>query len=279
MRKHTHIAAALSLGNYRNRHEIYGSARSRQAAPTSRRCHATRDNRCDMQTAPPLGIIMLDTDFHRPLGDAGNPASWPFPVIIERVPQAFARDVVTGTFNDLTAFKRVSQLIRAQGVNSIISTCGFLARIPVINWAIDNLVVIPSTLFQYQALKSKISSEKRVAILTIDASSIDQAIRDNCGISNDTIIASPARTSHFCRAILDGDEPLAVARAETEWVEVATRTQRAHPGIGLWLFECANMPPYRAAIERATGIPVYDILHLGIELHGAVLRQAQDERT
>jgi hypothetical protein len=219
-----------------------------------------------MQTAPPLGIIMLDTNFARPLGDAGNPASWPFPVIIERVPKALAGDVVTGAFDDLSAFLSVARAIGAQGAKCCISTCGFLARYPPFNWAISDLVVFPSTLFQFQSLKATISSDKRVAILTIDASSIDQAIRDNCGIAGDTIIASPARTSHFCRAILDGSEPLDVARAEAEWIEVAKRTQQAHPDIGLWLFECANMPPYRAAIERTTGVPVYDILHLGIEL-------------
>jgi hypothetical protein len=226
-----------------------------------------------MQTALPLGIIMLDTNFARPLGDAGNPASWPFPVVIERVPHAFARDVVTGKFDDLSAFLSIAQSIGAQGAKYCISTCGFLARYPLFRWAIDGLAVIPSTLFQFQSLKATISAEKRVAILTIDASSIDQAIRDNCGIANDAVIASPARTSHFCRAILDGSEPLEVARADAEWVEVATQTQRAHPDIGLWLFECANMPPYRAAIERATDIPVYDILHLGISLQTSTVKQ------
>jgi hypothetical protein len=229
-----------------------------------------------MDTAPPLGILMLDTNFARPLGDAGNPASWPFPVLIKRVPQAFARDVVSGEFVDLLAFRTIALEMIDCGAVAIVSTCGFLARFARDNWAINDVVINPSTLFRFQALGAHLSAHQCVAILTIDASSIDRAIRDNCGIADDTIIASPARTSHFCRAILDESEPLDVARAEVEWVEVALATQRAHPEIGLWLFECANMPPYRDAVERATGVPVYDILHLGIELHAKASASARD---
>ncbi|MGH6948125.1 MAG: hypothetical protein ACREDZ_12420 [Kiloniellales bacterium] len=39
-------------------------------------------------TAPRLGILALDTRFPRLPGDLGNPASWPFPVAIHRVPNA-----------------------------------------------------------------------------------------------------------------------------------------------------------------------------------------------
>ena len=32
------------------------------------------------------------------------------------------------------------------------------------------------------------------------------------------------------------------------------------PGLGAVLLECTNMPPYRPALARALGLPVYDIL-------------------
>jgi hypothetical protein len=244
-----------------------------QAYVDSRAC-ATGDSaiervimRSTMQSVPPLGIIMLDTEFHRPLGDVGNPASWPFPVVIERVPRAYAKDVVSGAFNSPSAFLSIAQLLRAKGCVSFISTCGFLARIARISWSDVDIAGCVSVLFQYEALKRTLPLGKRVAILTIDANSIDATIRANCNIPDDAIIVSPPREGNFCRAILDESEPLDVIRAERELVEVAVATQRAHPEIGLWLFECANMPPYRAAVERATGMRVYDALQMGIELH------------
>jgi hypothetical protein len=222
-----------------------------------------------MSTAPPLGILMLDTNFARPMGDAGNPASWPFPVLIERVPRAYAKPVVSGESIDLSAFLSIAQLLRANGAIYVISTCGFLARIAQHKWAKVGIDVCLSTLLKYVELQRALPAGKRVAILTIDAASFDATLRSACSIPDDAIVASPARTSHFVRAILDESEPLDVARAESEWIEVALATQRAHPDIGLWLFECANMPPYRAAIERATGVRAYDVLHMGIELHAA----------
>jgi hypothetical protein len=224
---------------------------------------------------PPLGIIMLDTEFARPLGDAGNPASWPFPVLIERVPRAYAKDVVSGQFENIPAFVNIARLLRANGAISIISTCGFLARIARTNWVDIDCAVLTSTLFKFNELQATLPRGKRVAILTIDRESFDDAIFANCDIPRDAIIVSPPRDGHFCRAILEQTEPLDVALAEQELVRVAIETQRAHPEIGLWLFECANMPPYRDAVERVTGVPVYDVLHMGIALHAEAMRSRE----
>lgn len=231
---------------------------------------------CDVA---PLGIIMLDTQFARPLGDAGNPASWLFPVIIERVPGAFANDVVMGAFDSVSAFIDVAQLLRGKGCIGVISTCGFLARIPQLNWAEVSEFICPSTLFSFARLARELPHGKRVAILTINASAIDAAIRQNCAIPLDAIVVSPPRAGHFCRAILDAAEPLEIAQAERELVETALNAQRVHPEIGLWLFECANMPPYRQAVERATGVRVYDALQMGIELHSKAMVRSGDSPT
>jgi hypothetical protein len=45
---------------------------------------------------PPLGIMMLETNFHRPAGDVGHPSTWPFPVLFATVPGATPRRVVDG---------------------------------------------------------------------------------------------------------------------------------------------------------------------------------------
>ena len=41
-----------------------------------------------MNKAPCLGILMLDNSFERYLGDIGNPATMPFPVLYRKVPKA-----------------------------------------------------------------------------------------------------------------------------------------------------------------------------------------------
>ncbi len=37
---------------------------------------------------------------------------------------------------------------------------------------------------------------------------------------------------------------------------------RSDPSIGALVLECTNLPPYAAALRRALGLPVYDVLDL-----------------
>ena len=125
-----------------------------------------------------------------------------------------------------------------------------------------------STLTQYRRLQEKLNP-LRVAVLTIDAASIDESVRTAAGIEPAAIMASLPANSHFVSAIFDGRESLDVSRCEREWVALALSCQRNHPDVGGWLFECANMPPYSAAVQHATGLTVYDALSLGRELYAS----------
>ena len=134
---------------------------------------------------PPLGILMLDTAFARPVGDAGNPDSWPFPVLIERVVGAYARPVVQGSFAASTAFGDAGQRLVGRGVNAIITTCGFLVRHQAALQASLPVPVLTSTLTQYRRLQRAMRPGRRLAILTIDASALDASIRAATGIDID----------------------------------------------------------------------------------------------
>ncbi|MEO6749516.1 MAG: aspartate/glutamate racemase family protein, partial [Casimicrobiaceae bacterium] len=42
-------------------------------------------------------------------------------------------------------------------------------------------------------------------------------------------------------------------------VQAARDLVAENPDVGAIVLECTNMPPYAAAVQRATGLPVYDI--------------------
>lgn len=217
----------------------------------------------------PLGILMLDTTFDRPIGDAGNPESWPFPVIVERVAGAYARPIVHGMSRDIGPFVAAGKTLIARGAKAITTTCGFLVRH---QRALNDALAVPvltSTLTQFRRLQGEILAPRRLAILTIDASAMDEDVHRAANIPPDALVFSPAPDSHFVSAILDGAVPLNIQRAQREWVDLAQRVQSEHPEIGAWLFECANMPPYSEVVRRATGLPVYDTLSMGSELRRA----------
>jgi Asp/Glu/hydantoin racemase len=44
-----------------------------------------------------------------------------------------------------------------------------------------------------------------------------------------------------------------------------------HPDVGAIVLECTNMPPYAADVQRATGVPVFDIISLVSLVHGALV--------
>ncbi len=215
---------------------------------------------------PALGIIMLDTSFLRPSGDAGNVLSWPFPVIIERVTGASAKPVITGRCTDVQPFVDAGYRLIAQDATAVITTCGFLVRHQKALQAALAVPVLTSTLTQFVRLQADLGSAQRVAILTVDAGSLDAQVRDVVGIPDSALAFTLPRTSHFISAILDESVALDTISARQEWVGLAETCMRQHADIGLWLFECANMPLYAKAISHATGLPVYDALAMGRDL-------------
>jgi len=224
----------------------------------------------------PLGILMLDTSFSRPLGDAGNPASWPFPVEIERVNGASARSVVEGTYADITAFIEAGLRLCERGVCAIITTCGFLVRHQEALARALPVPVLTSTLTQYERLTRALPVGRRLAILTISATSLDGATLARAGIESDAPVFGLPSDCHFVRAVLDGYAPFDIEQAMHEWVTLACACQQNYPEIGGWLFECANMPRYSTAVAAATGLDVYDAITLGTELRARTVNAARE---
>lgn len=167
----------------------------------------------------------------------------------------------------MVSFRDAGQRLIDRGACAIITTCGFLVRYQQALAAALPVPVLTSTLCQHRRLQRTLTPPSRLAILTIDATALNASVRHAAEIDADALVFSLPTNSHFVSAILDGREPLDVGRAEAEWVTLACACQRDHPDIGGWLFECANMPPYSAAVNRATALPVYDILSMGRELY------------
>ena len=64
--------------------------------------------------------------------------------------------------------------------------------------------------------------------------------------------------------------PSFIEGARQEHLTVARRLVAEHPQIGALVLECTNMPPYRADIQHATGLPVFDITTLVRMVHDAL---------
>lgn len=207
-----------------------------------------------------VGILMLDAQFPRILGDMGNARTWPFPVRYKIVRGASPEVVVLqGAEGTLDAFIEAGRKLVAEGCRVITTNCGFLAKFQAELSAALGVPVATSALMQAAAIQAVLPPGRRVGILTISAAALTETHLRAAGVPEGTPIAGVADGCEFQRAILGNALTLNVERAEADLAEAAKAFQAAHPDLGAILLECTNMPPYKKAIAEATGLPVFSI--------------------
>ncbi len=207
--------------------------------------------------APPLGIVMLDTRFPRPLGDIGHPGSFGCSTLRERVPGAWPREVV-GSVHALQAmapaFESAVRALVRRGACAVTTSCGFLVLLQDALQACSPVPVRSSSLLQLPELLQR---GRRAGVLTISAAALTPAHLLAAGVAptrlGDVVVAGVDAGSSFARTILGNLPALDMAQAEADVVAAAQALRRRAPDLDTLVLECTNLPPYAAAIERATG--------------------------
>jgi Asp/Glu/hydantoin racemase len=222
-----------------------------------------------------VGILMLDTQFPRIPGDMGNAATFDFPVLYRRVRGASPDRVVRhGQQELLPAFIEGARELEREGVRAVTTNCGFLAKFQSEVAASVSIPVFTSSLMLVPLVHRMLPPGRAVGIMTVDASSLRPAHFEGAGITRDipTVVAGMETEKEFTRVLLDDQLEFDVDAARQEHLTVARRMLEAHPEIGAIVLECTNMPPYRADLQAATGLPVFDITTLVRMVHDAVSR-------
>ena len=220
-----------------------------------------------------VGILMLDTRFPRIPGDMGNAGTFDFPVRYHRVAGASPDRVVRQGHRDLLpAFVEGARFLEREGVRAITTNCGFLARFQAELAAAVSVPVFTSSLLLVPLVHRMLAPGRAVGILTVDAGSLHAEHLRAAGIGPDVPIAISGLETEkaFTRVLLDDLLELDVEAARAEHLAVARRLLDARPDVGALVLECTNMPPYRADLEQATGLPVFDITTLVRMVHDAV---------
>jgi aspartate/glutamate racemase len=220
-----------------------------------------------------VGILMLDTQFPRIPGDMGNAATFDFPVRYHRVEGASPDRVVRhGQRELLPAFIEGARFLEREGVRAITTNCGFLAKFQPEMAAAVSVPVFTSSLLLVPLVHRMLPPGRAVGVMTVDASALTAEHFAGAGISPDmkVVVAGMETEKEFTRVLLDDLLTLDVDAARAEHLTVARRMLATHPEVGAIVLECTNMPPYRADIQMATGLPVFDITTLVRMVHEAV---------
>jgi len=210
-----------------------------------------------------LGILMLDTQFPRPPGDIGNPATFEplqIPVRYRTVQGASPQKVVRSSAAlVLQPFVAAALELVEQGASLLTTSCGFLARYQRELQAAVPVPVISSSLLW---LGSPELSGERCAVLTIDALALDAHQLTGVGADTATPVGGVAPGCEFQRRLLGNETTMDLRQAGQDVVAGALALVKAHPEVTTLVLECTNMPPYAQAVAAATGKRVEHIVSL-----------------
>lgn len=203
---------------------------------------------------------MLEARFERIVGDIGNPDTLRYPVMHRVVPGATVSRVVCDQDDDLVDLfaAHADQLVKA-GVTAITTSCGFMARHQS---KLEKRVKLPFAASALCLLSDTRRRYGKVGVITADSSQLGEDHFTACGSAPPVAVAGMQDYPAFRSAILRQTAALQPQLIEAEAIAAAVLLCERHPKLNALLLECTNLPPYRRAIERATGLPVIDALSL-----------------
>lgn len=211
-----------------------------------------------------IGIILLETNFPRLLGDAGNPESYSFPVLLEKVKGAFPSRVVRERDRALIApFVGAARALESRGAKAITTSCGFLAL-----WQrqIARSVGIPvftSSLIQVAWAYELMGRKGKIGVFTADEASLTAAHFESIGAADIPIVIRGMKPgSEFYRIYIENHPDVDFTKVEEEVVREISILMEENPDLSALVLECANLPVYGRAIRKAVGVPIFDILTL-----------------
>ena len=207
-----------------------------------------------------VGILMLETQFPRVLGDLGNAASWDFPVRFAMVKGASANLALSQDSDTLLEpFIVSAKELLAQGVDGITTSCGFLSLMQKELSAAIDAPVAASSLMQVPWVQAILPPGKRVGVLTVHASNLLEKHLLAAGAPADTPVAGTENGHEFTRVILGDELTMDLGKCRADNLQAAQELITNHDNIGAIVLECTNMVPYAADIQAVTGLPVFSI--------------------
>lgn len=211
-----------------------------------------------------VGVILLDADAPRAVGDVGNARTFRFPVGYTTARGADAERVVEqDAAGLLDTFVAAAQDLVARGVRAVGTSCGFVAIHQRELAAGVNGLVATSALLQIPLVLQLLGPEDRVGVVTANAQTLSARHLAAVGVDDTArkrlTMIGLEHTEHFYPVMVGGRGDLDVDLAGTEVLDAVRAALDSTPGIAALVLECTNLPPYSDALREATGLPVWDV--------------------
>lgn len=220
-----------------------------------------------------VGILCLNTVHPLVRGNVQHAGSFNFPVLYETVKGVAAAELMSGHENALPPILEAAERLQHAGVSVIVGACGSFANYQKFVTGAVHVPVFMSILTQVPFLLGALPVAQKLGIIFASAKSFTPKVIEQCGITDvDRIVVIGADSLFTFEPILAQETAFDNGALEAEITSLAEDTMRAHPEIGAWLLQCSDLPPYAAALQSATGLPVFDMCTLIEHLQRAVAR-------
>lgn len=223
-----------------------------------------------------VGIVYIE-NINYPIlpGNVVNANTYNFPVRMKAV-KNLTNDRLFN--NDPTIVEDIIEAARSMveddGVRAICSACGFFGNYQKEVRAAVDVPVAMSSMVQIPWIQTLIKPGQKIGILTANKGSLTKELLESCGVKDmdNLVIKDALQTEEFATVVnMRGYFDNTIAKEEI--VTLAKELIEENDDIGAILLECSDMPPYAAAIQEATQLPVFDFITLIKWLNSAVAQK------
>jgi Asp/Glu/hydantoin racemase len=223
-----------------------------------------------------IGIILLDSEAPFVPGDVANATTYRFPVRFQRVEGLTVQKMMDHDKSSLDKVIEAAELLKKEGVRAITSDCGFMALYQKELRERLDIPVFLSSLLQIPFIGEIIPYGKKIGVITANGKSLTEDVIRMCGIDklDNLVITGLEEEPNFSSAFLIEEGFVDTDEVEREVVGKALQLKKENPDIGAILLECSVLPPYAEAVQRATGLPVFDFVTMINYVFSAVVRES-----
>lgn len=211
----------------------------------------------------PIGILMSDAVVPRLPGDIGNGFTFEFPVRYRVVRGATWDRYASADPTLLEPFIAGARELEAEGVRAITASCGFVALFQREMADAVRVPVFTSSLIQVPMVAQMLRRDQQVGILTADSHRLTPRHLQACGIRDvPVVIWGAERAPAFYDTFVRNSDWLDYAAARAGVVDMVRELLETHPRVGAIVCEGSNFALFRPDVQRAIGIPFFDIVTL-----------------
>lgn len=222
-----------------------------------------------------LGILLIENFVPFIPGDVANATSYDFPVRFQRLSGFTPARLFEHDTSMVEVAIEAGRALVEEGVRAITGDCGFLA---IYQNRIAGELGVPvflSSLLQLDFLARILEPSTGIGVVTANRSALDRTVLDAVtSVADDRLVVTGLEDKqHFVSAVFHEDGMLDDQIVEREVLEATDEIMDSGKKLGAILLECSLLPPYAAAVQERTGLPVFDYNTMIRFVHSSLVRR------